>query len=336
MSLTNEEIESYIEQICVGSKIVEVKDIILLLKFPTIYDKILSRRVYEAGYKEALKEGLLSNGDMQKIIEERGFINEKDKLKLSSLKSKLEAQKVLLARTTRVRANQDRIKEVIFNLEKEIREIEYKEKSKFAMTADTKAEESRVLYLCWSGCYDFDMDKRHWSSYEDFIKEQDYEFRQKVTSEFIVFYMGVPTSVIRQIARHNLWRIRYINSLKTSEQLFGRPIVEYTNDMLNLTYWSNFYQSIYDMLPEDQPSNDIIDDDEALDAYLKDYYDERHNEAVSRRHNNPRRGKLSAFDKEEVLVTRTNELYDDIKFDDPKEARSIKNRTDIRKRTRHS
>jgi len=334
MDLTTEEIERYLEQVSTGTKIVDVDDKPLLFKYPAIDNRLGTRRIYELEYKKAIEEGLLSNEGMRKIIEERELITRKDKLELLSLRSKLEAQKVLLAKTTKVRARQDRVKEVISNLEVEIQKIEYKERSKYSMTAETRAEEARILYLCWANCYDFFTNKLYWNSYDLFRDESDYLFRQKVTSEFIVFYSGIPTSRIRAIARSNLWRIKYVTSLKTSEPLFGVPTSEYTNDMLNLVYWSHYYQNIYEMMPEDQPPEHIIEDDESLDAYLKDYYNERSQDAAARKDKKKRRGKLSAFDQEEVIVTKVaSELYEDIEFDKPKEAQAIKDKPLIRKRT---
>jgi len=334
MELSTEKIEQFLEQISTGTKIVDVDDKPLLFKYPDIDNRLRARRIYGLEYKKAIEEGLLSNEGMRKIIEERELITRKDKLELLSLRSKLEAQKVLLAKTTKVRARQDRVKEVISNLEVEIQKIEYKERSKYSMTAETRAEEARILYLCWANCYDFFTNKLYWNSYDLFRDESDYLFRQKVTSEFIVFYSGIPTSRIRAIARSNLWRIKYVTSLKTSEPLFGVPTSEYTNDMLNLVYWSHYYQNIYEMMPEDQPPEHIIEDDESLDAYLKDYYNERSQDAAARKDKKKRRGKLSAFDQEEVIVTKVaSELYEDIEFDKPKEAQAIKDKPLIRKRT---
>jgi len=335
MDLTTEEIEQYLEQISTGTKIVDVDDKPLLFKHPDINNRLRTRRIYKIEYEKAMEEGLLSNEGMRKIIEERGLITEKDKLELSSLRSKLDAQKVLLAKTTKVRARQDRVKEVISNLEAEIQKIEYKERSKYSMTAETRAEEAKILYLCWANCYDFFTNKLYWDSYDLFMAEPDYLFRQKVTSEFIVFYSGIPTSRVRAIARSNLWRIKYVTSLKTSEPLFGVPTSEYTNDMLNLAYWSHYYQNIYEMMPEDQPPEHIIEDDESLDAYLKDYYDERTQEAAARKDKKKHRGKLSAFDQEEVIVTKVaSDLYEDIEFDEPREAQAIKDKPLIKKTTR--
>lgn len=337
MDLTHEEVEKYLEQICSQSKIVDIEGRTILFKCPHVSAMIKARRIYEREYENSLKEGFISVEDMRKIVKERKIINDSEQRELSSLKSKLEAQKILLAKTTKVKANQDRIKNIIHELESKINVIEYKERSKFSMTAETKAEEAKLLYLCWSHCYNFDTDELYWLEYKEFLEEDDIVFREKLISEFILFYGGIPTPQIRAIARDNLWRIRYVTSSKTSEPLFGVPTSEYTNDMLNLVYWSHYYQNIYEMMPEDQPNELIIEDDEALDAYLNDYYKERTQEIASRKAKKSLgRGKLSAFDKEEVIVTKANELYEDIEYDKPRESQAIKDRNLIRKKTRHA
>jgi hypothetical protein len=106
--------------------------------------------------------------------------------------------------------------------------------------------------------------------------------------------------------------------------------------MLNLAYWSNFYQNIYEMMAKDRPPDSIIDDDDALDAYMKAFYEERSREDAAERdksrHSN--RGKLSAFNKEEVIVTKSHELYEDIEYTKPREAQMIKDKAAVKKKAR--
>lgn len=335
IELAYSEIEGYLEQIFTGSKLVDVDDTTILIKHPDNKVLMKARRIYDSEYKKSIEEGLLSAKDMKKIIEERNLIPVEDREKISKLESKLEAQKVLLAKTTKVKANQDRIKGIIHEIEEEIRQLKLKEKSKLSMTADNRAEESKILFLSWSSIFNFETDERYWSKYKDFLNESNLDFRNRAISEFIIFYSGIPTPQIRSIARSNLWRIRYITSIKTSEPLFGVPTSEYTNDMLNLAYWSHFYQNVYEMMPDDQPSQEVIEDDEALDAYLDDFYKERNRENATRRHQKKSGGgKLSAYNQQEVIVTRSNELYEDIEYDKPREAQAIKDRNLVRKKTR--
>jgi hypothetical protein len=89
-------------------------------------------------------------------------------------------------------------------------------------------------------------------------------------------------------------------------------------------------------MSKDRPPDTIIDDDEALDAYMKAYYEERSREDAAERDKSRfgNRGKLSAFNQEEVIVTRSHELYEDIEYDTPREAQRIKDKAAISKKAK--
>lgn len=331
--LTDEEVEKHLIRISSGLVFEYIGDVIFLFKYPSNKIKLKADIIYEKEYKEAISDGLLSMKDLEALISKRNLFTEDDQKKLDKLNSKLDAQTVLLARTTVVKANQDRIKNIISGLRNEINELSYKRTSRLAMSADIRANEEKSLYLCWACTYNED-EQLYWKTYKEFKDTTDIVLRDKIITSFLRYYAGLPSKDVRYIARHNLWRIRYVNSQKVSESLFGVPSAEYTSDMLSLAYWSNYYDNIYQMMPGDRPSDIVIDDDESLDAYMKTFYDERNREGAARRSKHKTPGKLSAFDQEEVIVTASNELYRDIQYDKPKEAQKLRERADIKKRTK--
>jgi HPt (histidine-containing phosphotransfer) domain-containing protein len=336
MDLSAEEIERHLSIIFTGQKFIYIDDTLFVFKHPDNIMRMKSDLVYDRAYDKALSQGMLPVKELEVLIRDRGIFTEEDDNQLERLRTQLEAQEVLLSKTTRVKARQDRIKETITNIKKDMREIEYKKISKLSMSAESKAEEERLLFLCFNCTY-LENGQRHWDTFEDLLNEHNLEFKDKILYSYIRFRNGIDTEVIRRIARSSLWRIRYVTSQKTTESLFGIPTSQYTNDMLNLAYWSNFYQSVYEMMPRDRPPDSVIDDDDSLDAYMKDFYEERNREDASEWSKNKTksgRGKLSAFDKEEVIVTQSNELYEDIDYDKPREAQRVKDRVDLIKRTK--
>ncbi len=339
MVLIDEEAERYLNQIFIGRRLIYIDEKLFLFKQPDNYIKAQADLIYNSTYNDAVESGMLPVDELEEILEERHIISDKEQKELEGLKSQLYAQQILLGKTTKIQANQDRIKGIINRLKKEISGIESKKLSKLAMSAESKAAEEKALYLCWACTYvkinnDY---KLYWKNFDDLLKEYNLELRNKILIKFLQFKAGVSTETIRFLARHSLWRIRYVTSQKVSDPLFGVPTSQYTNDMMNLAYWSNFYQNIYEMMPKDRPTDLIIEDDDALDAYMKSYYEERNREDIAERSKHQtqqNRGTLSAFDKEEVIVTRSNELYEDIKYDKPREAQRIKGRADIKKKTK--
>lgn len=333
MELSYEETERYIDLICGGIKCVEIDGVKFLFKQPCLKDRIKARFIYANEYTASVKDGFLTYAQMDALIELRKLVTDEDRSRVIKLDNEIKAQQAVLSKTTKVRARQDAIKEVIYKKKQELKQIQDKERMQYAMTAETKAEEARILFLCWVSCFDYYTEEHYWESYEDFLKETKYVFRQRVVNEFIPFFNGLPTAIIRAVARGSLWRIKYVTSMKTSEPLFGVPTAEYTNDMSNLAYWSQYYNNIYEMLPEDRPSDLILDDDDALDAFMKDYYEEKNRDSA-RKKGKKTHGKLSAYDKEEVIVTGSDPLYKHIDYDNPREAATIKDKNLLNKRTR--
>lgn len=331
--LTDVEVEKYISSISAGLIIDSVDDTIFIFKHPSVQLKLKADLIYSVEYEKAIKNGLPTRKELEELIVKRNLFTEADQKELDSLKLKLKAQQTLLAKTVVVKANQDRIKKVIAKLNTEISNVSYKKTSKLSMCAEVKANEEKTLYLCWACIYN-ENDELFWPSYTHFKNTTDITLREKIISKFLRFHSGLNVKDIRYIARHNLWRIRYVTSQKVSESLFGVPVSAYTTDMLSLAYWSNYYDNIYQMLPEDRPSDFVIEDDESLDAFMNDFYAERNKEAAARRSNSKSHGSLSSFNQEEVIVTASNELYKDIQYDTPREAQKSKERSDLRKRTK--
>ncbi len=338
MNITHEDLEKYLSKIFTGVELVYINngsmDICVEFRSPNNATMLRANLLFNKTYSQALSRGMLSSEELEKLMKKRNIFTDEDEKRIEKLKAQLEAQELLLAKTSVVKAKQDRLKNIIKKIKDEINEISFKKSSKMSMSAESKADESKLLYLCWASSYNADTGTLLWPTYNNLLKETNLVFKDNIFLEFLKFNRGIDTRIIRYVARSNLWRIRYVTSLKTSEALFGVPTSEYTNDMLNLVYWSNYYQSIYEMLPEDRPSDLVIEDDEALDAYMQSYYDERNKEDAARRSKRKTQGKLSAFDKEEVIVTQSNELYEDIKYDKPREAQRIKDKAMIKKRVR--
>src|SRR5690606_35358038 len=152
----------------------------------------------------------------------RNLFTKEDRDKLDRLQSKLDGQLLLLQKTTRVPARRDRIKEIISNLEKEISDSSYKREKVFEFTRERKAYEEKYLFLTQRCTLNSETLDLYWKTPEDFYNELDFTFRRRVFLEVIIFCHGLDTSIIRFIARSNLWRVKYITSLKTGDSLFGK------------------------------------------------------------------------------------------------------------------
>lgn len=338
-SLKAQEIDKYLLQIFSNRRYFALQkdgnELYLSVRYPSAEERTKAEFIYKVTYDKAIVDGLLPSEELEELMKTRGIFKEEDELKAAKLEGQIEAQRVLLSKIKNVTANKDKVLTFIEDLTRQVNEIKYKKYSKLALSAEARASDAKHSYLSWSCCYTFD-DSRYWDSYQTYLDDSDFDLKSSVLNAFLDFSMGLPQDVIREIARSNVWRARYIHSMKTSESLFGKAVADYSVDQVSLAYWSNFYQQIFEMLPDDRPEDAIIENDTSLDSYLDNLYKEREKEASHRRLKKSTRGTMSAFDAEEVIVTKAHEMYQEIKYDKPREAQRVKDRSDLRKRTSKS
>lgn len=319
--LSFEELETYIEDILCGYKIIRIEnheneDKVFIFKHVTSKERKYSQMIYDNYFKEAREAGLKTIEEMDEIVKQRGFFTEEDEAALKSIEDKIFAQRQVLKKTFRIPANKERLGNIISGLQKEARKISAKKERMFQLTCEAKASERRTFYLLIKCCLDVDSEEPIWSSVEEFEDDKDGSFKLGLVTRFVGFISGIEVSTIRQIARNSQWRLRYVISKKLNIDLFGVPVKDFTVDQLNIMQWSDYYSSIYEMLPEDRPPDSIIDNDLSLDAYMEEYFEERNREDTARKGAGSKKfGKIkSAYDHDEVIVTKSNPLHKDIEY----------------------
>ncbi len=312
-----QEIEEILEGILNNRKLVKIEapSIVdfIVFSYPEAEEILHSRYIRERALLEAKKEGLPSIEDITRMLSDREVVTEDDKQKVKELEEQVVAQRRLL-QITKISGRRKPIEEAIERYAKEIDELKAKGANYYYLSQERKADEESMLYLAWAASGSIDGGK-YWDSFENFEKETDLLFRTEIISNFSAFNRGLPTKTIRYMARHSLWRIRYVAALKTGGPLFIRGLEDLTPDQVNLLYWSNYYQSIYEMMPDDQPDDDVIKDDEALDEYMEAYFKRRQTDRnegkVKRRGAASGKGKkLSAWEKgDELIITPAHPEY---------------------------
>jgi hypothetical protein len=290
-------------------------------------DRLYSEFVYESSYDEAVKLGLLPQEELEKIVKKRGLITDRDRQREEELTKQIKGLETLFSKMRFAKDKKEKVKENINKLNSELLELRLKFNKFQSLTAESISNEAKINYLCWSSCYTKPGILRYWNTYLDFDLEKNLEFKSEVVSEALKFLIGFSEKTLRKLARSSEWRIRYMSSIKTTFLLFSRKPEDYTKDQVALMYWSNFYQNVYEMLSDDRPSDDIIENDTLLDVYMEEYYKGLEQDRLVS--SKSKRVGTSAFDSDEVVVTRFSELYDKLEYDNPQEAGRDKNATDL-------
>ena len=151
-------------------------------------------------------------------------------------------------------------------------------------------------------------------TYYEEVERKNIELKNKLLSEFLKYLVGHTTEEIRYIARSNLWRLDYLIAQKGNLHLFPKSSIELTPDQKNLLWWTGYYQSLYEMLPEDQPDDWVIQDDEELDKYMDELHKERSKDRAERKAEK-QFGGGSAEKMSTRLVMRSHPEYLDRDYD---------------------
>ncbi len=183
--LSYEDMDGYIQQIGSSEKIAYVKDfreeeVPILFKYPTSKNKLLAEYQLKKYLAEAQEMGLPTIEEMEETIRLRKIFTAEDEAKIEKLNSRIAGQEAILAKTTRVPARRDRLKEVISTLKSEVEAIQYKREISLELTQERKALEGKFLYLTHKGTFSPETGEPFWENRVAFDDEPDFLFRKRV------------------------------------------------------------------------------------------------------------------------------------------------------------
>lgn len=328
LNLSFQEVESLLDSILNNQSLQQI-DLphgpprFVVFCFPTGQELLAARYMRDKTLAEAAAEGLPTIKEMDEQIEERGLLGDVDR-EIKDLEERLAGQQAILDKT-QIPGRRAAVEEVIQKIKNDIYALRSKKESYYYLTRDRKADEVSYRYLAWSSVYSIEGNK-YWKTFDDFEDETDIYFQTEVLGHFAKFNAGLPAKKVRYLARHNLWRIRFVAATKTGagSSLFCRSFNDLTPDQLGLLYWSNYYQSIYEMLPDDQPDQATIEDDEKLDKYMEDYFKKKEAERKEGKaekrsdvsgHPKGYKPKLNAWERgEELIITPSHPEYQSLAY----------------------
>ena len=315
-----EQIKNTVEEILTGERVsyLEMSNKYVLFKYPTKYEFKLANLEETRVENQAKKDEFPTIEEMTKLMIARNIWKEEYDQEIKELSSKIEGIKKVRDNQNLTKTDKRRevLSESIRKHETRIAELQLIREPFISKTLEHAVHRAKSSFLSWSCSYAAFTRDRIWKSFNEYTSDKDSLLKAEILTNFIDFIGGHTTEEIRYVARSNLWRINYIVASKANANLFGRSVSEFTIDQLNLTYWSSFYENINSMLPEDQPDQETIEDDDALDKWLEEYHHERTQERQEARHSK-RFGASSAMKKDEVIVFKSHPDYEKIEYDNP-------------------
>ena len=241
-------------KVLLGYKIIHWKNLTLHIKPPNIRQNYLAQKIFAEAYEEALLLGVFTREEMLDLMIKEGIWSDEYELELQKNERSIEDEKVNIYSNFLVpsmrEAHRARLKEL------QNRRIQLHTRKHANDHADC---EGIATYARWNWLIENTTTDEDGNPYNFEDIDVSYVLRLSNSDE-------ISPEDIRRISKNSDWQSMWMNSGKSPEAIFRRPVTEFTRDQSDLISWTRLYDSI-DESPEKPPRN-VIDDDDAIDGWL--------------------------------------------------------------------
>ncbi len=264
------DIEKAINRILWGKAIVEVVDSSNSKKSFVLRSLSLSEQneidfLKESILNECKEEGILTEDELLLEFSKVGAWTDEDEKTIDDLAREVRKIKHSIKNCQFNVTKKKQLNKNLAKVEKQLSDLKGTKIGILSCTAEARADEFARRYIIFRSATDR-MGKQLWKSEDEFLDSTDQELIDLLTIKYVENHM-MSEKELREVSRSSQWRFRW-GASKNGESLFGKPVAEWSDIQNSLVYWSQFYDYVYES-PE-SPSQDIIDNDAALDAWFAD------------------------------------------------------------------
>lgn len=275
--MTPQQISVLIDKIAWGHKYIFVKDssgreLTLIVKALSLQSRNWVNFVYDFAHSEAIKSGFLTSKELLRQFYELGVWNEDD---YSNLVKEIGNIKERLSSDDFSQREKHNLKSMLNGLSIKLDKLDRKKAELLASSSERHAEDLKIKAIIYSSIFKENGDN-FWPSWDTFKEEPDQALLANIAS--VMFSLSsdkISDKKIREVARSPLWRYRW-SAAKTIDYLFGKSIMDLTDEQSSLVYWSQLYDSVYEAY--ERPTDEIINDDDSLDEWLTSQSENRKKE----------------------------------------------------------
>jgi len=260
-------LEEHIMSILWGKHIISLRDgRTFCFRSPTIAEKNHSDFIYHSSFKLYKAASILTNKELIKLAVQCDEWTEIDQNYYDNFDDLMELANSQLMGASRNKQKQ--IKKQIIQAKRKRREVVDQYNAITCNSAEQQAMEDKIKYYIQHLTENMD-GMPVWKTSEDFDTCRDYKFIMELIGKYFeILQNSVTTKTIREVARSSAWRIRWNIGKKNVYTLFGADIRDFNDNQLELLYWSQVYDSVYNSM--EPPPNSVVEDDVKLDAWLKE------------------------------------------------------------------
>lgn len=233
----------------------------LFYKRPSIEQYYIAQELYKDIYDLGFGDGLFTLEDVKGLITRLGlWTKDKDKEMEKFLKD-IDDFKVKLYEFIYRPTEWNKIKKMIGIARNSHQKLNEQKEGLNHLTCEGYANIIRSRYLIGVSLY-VDLSTPLFRSDNDFW-QSDFQFLELATSNYI--NSKISESQFREVCRTEPWRSMW-SCTKDATHLFGKPVVDFTEEQRELSLWSALYDSVYEH--SDSPNEKVIADDDTLDGWI--------------------------------------------------------------------
>lgn len=229
------------------------------LKSPSLENIYISNEIYEETLEEGNEDCPSEQEIISSLIRDKIWSNEKEEL-LQKIPKDIEDFKVQLFQSMFKSEEKKKIKKLIGSAKDKLMTLYNERHSRDHLSSAYQAALFKSKYLCFSSLY-YNGEKVFKDDLDVFWNIASSELIEEVLYKKNEIY--ITEEEYRLLSRSEPWRSYW--SLK-KDNLFGKPVVEYTEEQKNICSWSSLYDSVYEH-PK-CPSDEVIYDDDCLDGWM--------------------------------------------------------------------
>jgi hypothetical protein len=225
----------------------------LRIHSPTKQQLYESGNIYTEAYNKAIIDGVLTEEDIAKIMEENELWTKEDEKILKGVYADVEKLKLGVFKLATNKHRQDIIRRNLRSIEKVAEKLFRKKNVYSSVTCEGYAFSKQLIWTIENTTCHLD--------------GSPYDWKDDETEELVSFYQQeqISDQQIRDLAKSNEWRSTWSAS-KVESRVFGKAGVDLTSEQKNLIAYSRMYDSVYESM--DCPMDSVIQDDDALDGWF--------------------------------------------------------------------
>lgn len=250
----------FTQQIVSGVVLCEIKGKIYSYQNPPVEHKSFAQKVYKDVYEECVKDGIWDEDVLMSFIIGTGQWSSAEEEKLNKLVEDVPKLKIRLFELHLKSTEKRAVRAALDDTRKMIDELYVKRHALDYLTCHGIASSAKLRYLTGASIYY--KGKPYWKDFSGWRKS-DYLLDAIINT---VNHSRLTEGQLRELARSDPWKTYWSTAKFSGRGVFDKASIDLTEYQKNIILYAQMYDNIAES-PE-CPSEDIIEDDDALDGWI--------------------------------------------------------------------